>query len=110
MLFIATVLLAFSIPLVNGKVPPNQIYGFRTAKTLANAKTWFEANAFAGKASIVCALIMFALTITYLVMARRWHTQDSQLLWLGFVFEVIPPTILVIVLLMYDARLPSGNR
>jgi hypothetical protein len=32
---VAALLIGLSIPLVQGKVPPNSTYGFRTSKTLA---------------------------------------------------------------------------
>ena len=42
------VLIAVSIPLVLEAVPPNWIYGFRTAKTMSNPQIWYEANRHAG--------------------------------------------------------------
>ncbi|HXS14381.1 MAG TPA: SdpI family protein [Acidobacteriaceae bacterium] len=48
------VLIAVSIPLVVGLVPPNWIYGFRTAKTMSNPQIWYEANRHAG-ANLIAA-------------------------------------------------------
>ena len=37
---IPVVLIALSIPLIPGKVPPNGLYGFRTPKTLSSRDVW----------------------------------------------------------------------
>ncbi len=47
-LWLPLVLIAVSIPLVMEVVPPNWIYGFRTAKTMSNPRIWYEANRHAG--------------------------------------------------------------
>jgi len=48
------VLIAVSIPLLMGLVPPNWVYGFRTAKTMSNPEIWYEANRHAG-ANLIAA-------------------------------------------------------
>ena len=53
-LWLPLVLIAVSIPLVIGVVPPNWIYGFRTAKTMSNPQIWYEANRHAG-ANLIAA-------------------------------------------------------
>ena len=47
-LWLPLVLIAVSIPLVMGVVPPNWIYGLRTTKTMSNPQIWYEANRHAG--------------------------------------------------------------
>ncbi len=54
---IALLMIALSLPMALRKVPPNQIYGFRTAKTMANTKVWYEANQRAGMNLIAAAII-----------------------------------------------------
>ncbi|HEX5285014.1 MAG TPA: SdpI family protein [Bryocella sp.] len=53
-LWLPLVLIAVSIPLVMRAVPPNWIYGFRTAKTMSNPQIWYEANRHAG-ANLIAA-------------------------------------------------------
>ena len=53
-LWLPLMLIAVSIPLVIGVVPPNWIYGFRTAKTMSNPQIWYEANRHAG-ANLIAA-------------------------------------------------------
>ena|ERR1700674_251059 len=55
---------AVSIPLIAKIVPPNRMYGFRTAETLSNRELWFRANHFAGWA-LLCAAIVSALLLTF---------------------------------------------
>jgi uncharacterized membrane protein len=55
----ATLIVAFSVPLVLKLVPPNRFYGVRTVDTLANREVWFRANRFAG------LLLLFAAGIAF---------------------------------------------
>lgn len=55
-LFVPAVLVGLvAVPLALKLVPPNRLYGFRTAKTLANREIWFRVNRFAGLALIAAA-------------------------------------------------------
>ena len=38
-------LIAISVPLMQGRVKPNSIYGVRTTKTLSNEDFWYRSNA-----------------------------------------------------------------
>jgi hypothetical protein len=38
-----------AIPLMQGSVPQNRWYGFRTKRTLADRELWYAANAYMGK-------------------------------------------------------------
>jgi hypothetical protein len=106
---VATILGGLSIPLVLGKIGPNAIYGFRTERTLSDPSIWYAANALAGRLSIVCALAMYVLAIAFLLIARHSTMASSQIVWLALGFEVIPPIILAMVLLLYNAQLPSAK-
>lgn len=41
-------LVVLGLPLYFGKVPPNQVYGFRTRATLENPQKWFAVNRVCG--------------------------------------------------------------
>lgn len=66
-ILIGLLMVALSIPLIRGKVPPNVWYGFRIRLTLENPDIWYPANAYAGRlliagvatsvAALLCALI-----------------------------------------------------
>ncbi len=49
----AALIAVLALPLAMKLVPPNRIYGFRTAQTLANREVWFRVNRVAGWALLV---------------------------------------------------------
>jgi uncharacterized membrane protein len=51
-----------SIPLVLALIPKNRFYGFRTSKTLADDRVWYNANRFGG-------WLFLASSVAYLVFA-----------------------------------------
>jgi len=53
----ATLIAILAIPLALNLVPPNRIYGYRTAHSLANRQLWFRINRVAGLALIVAAAV-----------------------------------------------------
>ena len=60
---IALLMIGLSLPMAMRKVPPNQLYGFRTEKTLSDTKLWYDANQKAGMnliAAAILALIVWA--------------------------------------------------
>ena len=67
-----------SIPLVLGVVPPNGIYGFRTAATQSSRAIWYPANAFMGWALLVAAVVSAAVLVVLPAAVKRW------LLWATF--------------------------
>ena len=46
--WVSLLLIAVSLPMILGKVPPNRIYGFRDATTLVDPEAWYQANRIAG--------------------------------------------------------------
>src|SRR6185312_13633927 len=56
------------LPLALGIVPPNGVYGVRTASTLASPKVWYSANLSAG---ITAVLLGAAGTAFLAVLSRR---------------------------------------
>jgi uncharacterized membrane protein len=41
-------LCALAIPLIQRRIGPNPLYGFRVEKTLSNPEVWYAANAYSG--------------------------------------------------------------
>jgi Na+/proline symporter len=74
-----------SVPLMLGVVPPNNFYGFRTRRTLANTELWFRANRFAG-----VALFIAALTSASVFLAMPEYASGRSLAGL---FILITPLI-----------------
>jgi hypothetical protein len=62
------ILVALSIPMIMGKVAPNDIYGFRVPDTMNNPRIWYAVNAYSGKWLLITGLIFIATCIfTYLI-------------------------------------------
>ena len=60
-------LAALSVPLILGKVPPNPWYGFRTPRTLSDARVWYPANRYAAWRMLLLAGALAATaTVGYL--------------------------------------------
>jgi hypothetical protein len=73
---------AISVPLIIRVVPPNGLYGFRTAATQSSPAIWYPANAFMGWALLVAAALSTTLLIVLPESARRW------VVWLTFLAPV----------------------
>ncbi len=67
-LAVSALFIVIAIPLVLRRIPRNIVYGFRTRTTMANDATWYEANAYFGRALIISSLCgIFMLFVIYLV-------------------------------------------
>jgi len=71
-------LILISIPLILRAVPPNGIYGFRTAMTQSSSTIWYQANAFMGWALAISSMISGVTLIALPTRVRRW------VLWVTF--------------------------
>jgi len=87
---------AISIPLIFKVVPPNVLYGFRTAEALRSRDVWYSANAFAGWALLVSSAIAAGLLFVLPPTTRRWQLLASV---------VVPVAGAFIASLEYVARL-----
>jgi hypothetical protein len=57
-LWLPTALIAaLAVPLALEVVPPNPLYGVRTARTLADRQLWFRVNRFAGRVFLLAAAL-----------------------------------------------------
>ena len=66
--FIGLLMVGLSIPIIRGRIAPNNWYGFRTKRTLADPDIWYTVNAWAGRrllgigaALTVLGLLAFAV-------------------------------------------------
>ena len=56
-LLVGLIFIGIAIPLVQNKIKPNSIYGFRTRKTLSDPKIWYAANAYGGRWMLAVGVI-----------------------------------------------------
>lgn len=101
---LAGIIFGLGVPLTLGKVPPNGTYGFRTQKTMRDSQTWYRANAFGGKALMVCGSAIALLSLLLLLM-RALGVADAVLNKLFVPFELGPIAVLAIVTIWYNAKL-----
>ena len=76
-LWLPLALIVVSAPLVVGVVPPNWIYGFRTAKTMSSPQIWYEANRHAG-ANLMAAGV-WTMVLCGKIVARFGARADAFL-------------------------------
>jgi len=76
------VFMIISVPHVLKVVPPNRMYGFRTAETLSNSAIWYQANAFMGWALLIASAISAAVLVFLPATARR------SVVWTAFLLPL----------------------
>jgi len=60
---IGVLLVGLSIPLIRRCVKRNRWYGFRTSRTLADDRIWYEANAYAGRLLLKLGIVFTVASI-----------------------------------------------
>ena len=60
--------LALSIPLLYERIKPNQLYGFRTRKTLSDENIWYKANKYMARDMIILSSLMLLYTLLVTVL------------------------------------------
>src|SRR5262249_13669806 len=63
MMLAGVLLLALGIPLVLKLVPPNPVYGVRTAKALSSREVWFAANRSAGITLAIAGIFIASVAL-----------------------------------------------
>jgi len=64
-----------SIPLIQGHVPPNRYYGFRTPKTLSDPVIWYEVNRASGRDLLLAGLFITFCSTTMMFLAQSWQAE-----------------------------------
>jgi uncharacterized membrane protein len=96
--------IGLAIPFILKKVPPNEVYGFRTARSLANEKVWYAANYFSGWTLLIAGIVSL-LAIIILHFNPQWVPEAR---YYGFVVTALylaPLIIAVILSFVYSTRL-----
>lgn len=65
-----------SVPLIQGRVPPNSTYGFRTAKSLSDPKIWYEINRISGVDLLIAGVLIMLGSNVMLFLGQ--HLQPNQ--------------------------------
>ena len=62
--------IALSIPLIQGRVPPNAFYGFRTAKSVSDSKIWYEINRWSGIDLLIAGALITLRSVAMLFLGQ----------------------------------------
>lgn len=77
------VIAAVGVPLAFGFVPPNKLYGVRTARILADVQLWYRVNRFGGWVLVTAAALSIAIYLSVPQLA-------SGRSFLGLVVFLVP--------------------
>lgn len=71
--------IALSIPLIQERVPPNAIYGFRTAKSLSAPKIWYAINRISGCDLLIAGTLISLGSVAMLFLGQGLQTRQVAL-------------------------------
>lgn len=99
---LSLLLIVVELPLAMNLIKPNHFYGFRVYRTLSDERVWYLVNSYAGKGSILTAIV----TIILAVLLRPATTSPT-------LYEAICVAVLIgglvltiIKTLIYMKRIP----
>ena len=100
--FIGLLLMGISVPLKNGKVEMNHLYGVRLRKSYTSEKNWYLMNAYGGRQLLIWSAVLVIIgMVTFLV-----RFNDDPLLVVLFAFgPLIVLFIPVLLILRYSRTL-----
>ena len=84
MTWVGLLLAGIGIPFIRGRIPPNALAGFRTAKTLGNPDVWYTANRIMGWDLLLTGVIVLVSTGA-LFLLRHSYPFDRLVLVNTFV-------------------------
>jgi hypothetical protein len=64
-----------SIPLIVGLVPPNRLYGFRTAKTRSDPRIWYAVNRVAGWDGLAAGGTIVLASLAIAMWGTNWRAD-----------------------------------
>ena len=86
--------MAFSIPLIQERVPPNSSYGFRTAKSLSDPKIWYAINRISGVDLLIAGALLTLGSVVMLFLGQSLHPM-----------QVVMPLLLLMIFTQSGAAL-----
>lgn len=93
--------IGLSIPLIQERVPPNSIYGFRTAKSLSDPKVWYAINRLSGIDLLLAGVLITLGSVAMLFLGQGLQPRQVALaLLLLVVFTLQVPPLHGYIMLM----------
>lgn len=75
----ALLIAALSIPLILGRIPPNELYGFRTERTVRDPAVWYPANRHSGWQLLYAAMAQLVVLVVVWLMADRIAQETAAI-------------------------------
>ncbi len=105
-IIVGLVLMAISVPLMNGKVAMNHFYGVRLRKSFTSEKNWYLMNAYGGRQLLIWSAVVVVLGV--LTMFFPFNGQEELI----FLFAFLPLIVLMIpvyLIVRYSKTLSEVN-
>ena len=99
----AFLMMILAVPLIQGQVPPNALYGFRIPKLFRSEELWYAANRYSGKELFRAGCLTHAGLLPLWFVGGRLSEQVANA-WL-LAAQLLPVAIAVIRSLVYARRL-----
>jgi uncharacterized membrane protein len=99
LLVACVIVAALAVPLMLRLIPQNPVYGVRTERTLTQQSTWFEVNAFGGRALLIAAGVAALLIMVY---QGTWLRSG----WSQLAVFVLAIAGAVVATLVFERKLP----
>src|SRR5436309_11624912 len=61
----SSIILLLALPLIFGLIPPNRVYGIRTAETLADRDLWYRANRYGGWTLVASSILYLGIAAIF---------------------------------------------
>lgn len=87
---------ALGVPLALGRIAPNDWYGVRIPKTMANRDVWYSMNRTCGRSMIVCGVL--SLIIAFL-LHMFWGAESAVKLLIPNMVHVLLIVVSIVVTL-----------
>jgi len=97
----ASLMLVFALPLILGIVPPNRLYGIRTAETLADEQRWYQVNQYAGWVLSGSSLLYLSVAM-FFPSVIAGETLPGR--WLVHLAAFVAPLIMSLVFIRRQVR------
>ncbi len=92
----SSIILLLSLPLILGLIPPNRVYGVRTAETLADRDLWYRANRYGGWTLVVSSILYLGIAAIF----PSVDVDERELgLWLLQLVVFVGPLIISLLLI-----------
>lgn len=94
-----------ALPLVQKKVPPNGLYGFRISKALDSEANWYAVNAYGGRQLINWSVLLLVIGGLYFIFPVQTHQDRLLNVLLAVAPILISVTVAVAKTVIYAKRL-----